>query len=521
MAILFYEYKNYVNFSKQEIGNRFDQTAKISDLIFKNHFNILDSSLNQLANTPEVYRNIDNVKALRHYFMFEFEESGMHSALEVIAIYKEGKIVTLNNLNIFLDDKIIKQMLENYDVHSKKRFFSNRDAKKPINLLISNREIIDKKTGEVKGHIVGATILNSNFRLLNEIRQETGVKGVILLNEEKEVNKVVGRHFYINNSFLSIPSDQVRNENGYLYYKTKLQGTLDFLFITSDDLFEALQSGFYDKLIITLFIGFIFILFFYFFNKYKIINALFYLKDYIQQIKSEKIELYRETNVKEFDDIAHSFKDAMNAFILEKSRMELAIKGSKDGIWDWDIQKGSIYFSPQWISLLGLKESEIEYNFDQWERLIHPDDLSFTTRMIETNLKNESHIFEVTHRLRHKNGDWVWILDRGKVLFDKTLKPIRMVGFSTDITRQKEQEKHINEVKELLNGVMNAVENLIFFKDLDFKYTGCNRAFEKFVGLEEAKIIGKKDKELFNEETEKSFRGREKRVLQSGEKVID
>ena len=93
--------------------------------------------------------------------------------------------------------------------------------------------------------------------------------------------------------------------------------------------------------------------------------------------------------------------------------------------------------------MLGYKADELQNHFDSWDERVHPDDYEKAVADIQANQKKLTDTYENIHRLRHKDGSWVWILDRGQTIFDDNGKAIRMVGFHTDITKKKEEEKLI------------------------------------------------------------------------------
>lgn len=132
-------------------------------------------------------------------------------------------------------------------------------------------------------------------------------------------------------------------------------------------------------------------------------------------------------------------------------RYTLAIEGTNDGLWDWNVKDGTIYFSPRWKEMLGYTDAELPNSFETWESRVHPDDLDHANKEIEKAHADPSYEYRTVHRLRHKNGSWVWILDRGQTIFDKEKKPVRMVGFHTDITKEKELEAALVESNETLS----------------------------------------------------------------------
>lgn len=200
--------------------------------------------------------------------------------------------------------------------------------------------------------------------------------------------------------------------------------------------------------------------------------------------------------------------------ILE--RHEYAMVGANDGIWDWDIPKNTIYFSPRWRSMLGLDEKTIGNTFAEFEALVHPDDMVNIMQKVRAHL--EGGVPYVTMmRMRHRDGRWLWILARGKVV-EWTMDgiPLRMVGTHTDITEVKEKEAKIEELRTLLKNILDSVENLIFVKDKDFRYIECNPAFERFMGRTREELIGKSDYEFFDKEVADFFRGKDKEMFSEG-----
>lgn len=133
-----------------------------------------------------------------------------------------------------------------------------------------------------------------------------------------------------------------------------------------------------------------------------------------------------------------------------KERLEYAINGAQDGLWDWNLETNEVYFSPRWKEMLGYTDDELPNSLETWNNLMHPDDLKKAYQDVETSHKNPNIYYENIHRLRHKNGSMVWILTRGQTIFNSEGKPVRMVGFHTDITKQKELEQELLEQEEMM-----------------------------------------------------------------------
>ena len=140
-----------------------------------------------------------------------------------------------------------------------------------------------------------------------------------------------------------------------------------------------------------------------------------------------------------------------------KERMELAFKGTNEGIWDWNILDNSVYFSPRWKEMLGYRDEELINEVSTWSDRIHPDDLDKTWADIHKNVNGETEYYENIHRLKHKDGHWVWILDRGKTQYDETGKAIRMIGTHIDITEEKEEQDQLDISTASISGLTHLI----------------------------------------------------------------
>lgn len=136
--------------------------------------------------------------------------------------------------------------------------------------------------------------------------------------------------------------------------------------------------------------------------------------------------------------------------MLRKSeeRFFLAIVGSQDGLWDWDIINNLAYFSPRWKEIIGFKDEEFENTFQNWKEQIHPDDIENVLQELDKHLKGLIPFYQVEFRMKCKDDTYKWIQSRGKAIFDDKKQPIRMAGSHTDISFKKKYEAELNEAKE-------------------------------------------------------------------------
>ncbi|MCK5536424.1 MAG: PAS domain-containing protein, partial [Bacteroidales bacterium] len=129
-------------------------------------------------------------------------------------------------------------------------------------------------------------------------------------------------------------------------------------------------------------------------------------------------------------------KKIEDEYDILNEQMEMAFSGNGDGLWDWNILDDTAYLSPRWKSMLGYEDHELDNVLSSWEERVHPDDLKEVFKCIELSMSGEVKVFENIHRIRHKEGHWVWIYDRGRTIFDENDKPVRMIGTHTDLSRE-------------------------------------------------------------------------------------
>ena len=123
-------------------------------------------------------------------------------------------------------------------------------------------------------------------------------------------------------------------------------------------------------------------------------------------------------------------------------RLELVLEGTRLGMWDWNPQTNQVHFDKRWAEMLGYSYDEIEHHLDTWSSKVHPEDIDSCFADIKKHMDGEVEFYENIHRMKHKNGDWIYILDRGKIVSrDEAGNPVRFTGTHTDITPQKKAEQ--------------------------------------------------------------------------------
>ncbi|HEY9190092.1 MAG TPA: EAL domain-containing protein [Sulfurovum sp.] len=196
-----------------------------------------------------------------------------------------------------------------------------------------------------------------------------------------------------------------------------------------------------------------------------------------------------------------------------KERMELALLGSNDGIWDWNILDNTVYFSPRWKEMLGYADNELANGLSTWSDRIHPDDIDRTWADIYKNLHGETEYYENEHRLRHRDGHWVWILDRGKVQFNADRTATRMLGTHTDITEEKETQLKLLHQAQIIEQTHEPVNTT----DLRGNITSWNKGSEALFGYTADEVMGKPIAMLFEPEAYQAFVQHMPALMKEGE----
>jgi diguanylate cyclase (GGDEF)-like protein/PAS domain S-box-containing protein len=134
-----------------------------------------------------------------------------------------------------------------------------------------------------------------------------------------------------------------------------------------------------------------------------------------------------------------------------------ALEAARLGVWDADLAAGRCYYSSIWTEMLGYREDEIGDEADTWLNLVHPDDRDHAVASGKAHEEGRVPVIETEFRMRHKDGHWVWVLDRGKTVErDSAGRPTRMIGVQTEITKQKEAERHLTLLNERIRLAVEA-----------------------------------------------------------------
>lgn len=179
-----------------------------------------------------------------------------------------------------------------------------------------------------------------------------------------------------------------------------------------------------------------------------------------------------------------------------EERTTLSQSAANDGLWDFDVESNEVYFSPRWKAMLGYADEDMQGSPD-WRSLVHPDDLSRVQAAIRDHVAGKSPTFESTHRMRHKSGEWRWVVSRAKARVDKHGRLLRLVGVEFDITERKIYEEALFREKESAQITLQSIGDGVITTDAQSTIDYINPVAEELTGWRLEDAMGRPVEEIF------------------------
>ena len=164
-----------------------------------------------------------------------------------------------------------------------------------------------------------------------------------------------------------------------------------------------------------------------------------------------------------------------------EARNELALHGANDGLWELNFETNTSYYAPRWKTMLGYDQEPLP-EMTSWQQLVHPEDAARVHELLQLHLNGEDALFESTHRLKHREGDWIWVVSRGKVHLDEHGKAKRMVGVDLDITERKLFEEALFREKESAQITLQSIGDGVITTDSQCRIEYLNPVAEQLTG---------------------------------------
>lgn len=139
-------------------------------------------------------------------------------------------------------------------------------------------------------------------------------------------------------------------------------------------------------------------------------------------------------------------KNAQKQSWLNQERLRLALLAGRQGFYDWEVQTNHVYFSDQYIEIMGYEKDELEPRSRQWKKRLHTQDKAAVLRALQDHLDGKTDHYEATYRLKVKSGAWRWFRSHAQVVYrDDKGRPMRVIGTITDVTPYKEFEEELEK----------------------------------------------------------------------------
>lgn len=188
----------------------------------------------------------------------------------------------------------------------------------------------------------------------------------------------------------------------------------------------------------------------------------------------------------------------------ERQRLQDIIDGTRAGTWEWNLQTGEAVFNERWADMFGHRLAELQpFTTDTWERFVHPDDLCRANAALQRHLDGETEYYECDVRMRHKDGHWVWIADRGRVTRrTPDGRPLIVSGTHIDMTERRQAEERLRESEEQHRLLSENASDVIWLYDLKAeRFVFVSQAVERMLGYSSDDVIGRSLQELMTPES--------------------
>lgn len=173
-----------------------------------------------------------------------------------------------------------------------------------------------------------------------------------------------------------------------------------------------------------------------------------------------------------------------------ETRLELALKGAELGTWDFFIQEDKIFHNKRWGELLGYNFEMTVMNEQFMDKFVHPDDVQLFYDAFQKHLKGITPYYEVVIRMLASNGEYKWIQDKGKIVeWDVHGNPVRASGIHQDVSAIKTFEKEIQQQKNYLRQIIDAIPNPVYVKNANDEFVIVNNALATFLGVTEKSLL--------------------------------
>ncbi|MBI9086692.1 MAG: response regulator [Desulfobacterales bacterium] len=206
----------------------------------------------------------------------------------------------------------------------------------------------------------------------------------------------------------------------------------------------------------------------------------------ILKLYSERLVRKLEQKMLQAEQEIQRRQEAEEALQISNARLLLALASADIGLWEWHLDTGDVWFSPEWKRQIGYDDHEIPNRYDEWENRLHPSDHPRVLAEVEAYLQGRRPDYRVEFRLRHKDGTYRWIAAYGKTISDADNKSGRFMGCHIDISQRKRAEAE----RERLMAAIEQAGEAVFITDADGAIQYVNPMFETVTGYTCQEAVG-------------------------------
>ncbi len=185
-----------------------------------------------------------------------------------------------------------------------------------------------------------------------------------------------------------------------------------------------------------------------------------------------------------FNQLQETIRLAKQQLEENKQSLEHALSIANDGIWECSPQTGEVYYSPRYYTMAGYEPNEFEQTFDEFKKRVHPDDFADIEASLQRYLAGETNAHDAEFRFRHKDGSYMWLRTRGKIIErGANGAPLRLMGTHTDITQRKIAERALYESEQLYRSLIETTSAIAWQYDVEQdRFTYISPQIEKLTG---------------------------------------
>jgi PAS domain S-box-containing protein len=184
-------------------------------------------------------------------------------------------------------------------------------------------------------------------------------------------------------------------------------------------------------------------------------------------------------------DLERRVAERTEALQTSEERWQLVLRGTNDGIWDWDLQTNKVFFSSRWKQMRGFMDAEISDSPEECLKRIHPEDYDRLMAAVDDHLAGRTEFFEIEYRAQRRDGSYMWVLDRAQAVWNAAGQAIRISGSEKDISDRKAIEKQLQLTQ---HSVDNAAEGILWINP-DFSFFYANRAACQMLGYSQEELL--------------------------------